>query len=185
MKKQNILIAIITILSTPSFGQYKLNAGGGFYGTASTPGFVLEFEYEKFYKDDFSSPLRADIAFTSSTDVNAITFDIHKGFRKYFSNGFILEQSVGAGIITSSYATEYLWYYDDYANPVFHYGKPQIGFTPSVTLGVAYDMTKNSEKSNLIWVRPKVYWNLGERGLNMPFFALQVGYTYNFKTTLK
>jgi hypothetical protein len=183
MKKQILLIATIAILSTPSFGQYKLNAGGGFYGTTSAPGFVLEFEYEKFYKDDFSAPLRADLAFTSDDEFNALTFDIHKGFRKYFSNGLILEQAVGAGIITSFYNSDYIWSYDKYTNVVFHYNKPAIGFTPSVTLGVAYDLTKNAEKSNLIWVRPKVYWNLGARGLNMPFFALQVGYTYNFKTT--
>lgn len=183
MKKQLIILTTFVLLSNPMLAQYKLSAGGGYYGyNASAPGFLLEFEYEKFYKDDFSSPLRADISFILDPDFNAVAFDIHKGFRKYFSNGFILEQSVGAGIITSFYSTEYLWFYDDYGNVVFHYDKPHIGFMPSATLGVAYNMTKNSEKNNLIWLRPKVYWNLGFRGFQMPYFALQVGYTHNFKT---
>lgn len=183
MKKRIILIATIAILSTPSFGQYKLSAGGGYYGyNVSAPGFLLEFEYEKFYKDDFSSPLRADLSFISDSDYNAVALDIHKGFRKHFSNGLILEQSIGAGLITSFYKSEYIWSYDDYTNVVFHYGKPHFGFMPSVMLGVAYNMTKNSEKDNIIWLRPKVYWNLGFRGLNMPYFALLVGYTYNFNT---
>ena len=183
MKKQILLIAIVAILSTPSLGQYKLSGGGGYYGhDFSSPGFLLEFEYEKFYKDDFSAPLRADLSFFSDPDYNALVLDVHKGFRKHFSNGLFVEQSVGMGLITTFYKDDDIVYYDKYTNAVFHYHKAHFGLSPSVTLGIGYDLTHDSNKSNLLWIRPKVYWNLGLRPLNLPFYALQVGYTHNFKS---
>jgi hypothetical protein len=128
-----------------------------------------------------SSPLRADLIYAHDPDYEAVSLDIHKGFRKYFGNGLYFEQSIGAGLITTFYKTE-MFYYDEYSNGIAHGGQPHFGFMPSATIGIGYNVTHNSAKSNLIWVRPKVYWNLGLRGLNMPFYALQVGYTYNFKT---
>jgi hypothetical protein len=153
MKKSILTLMAIALLSTSTMAQYKLNLAAGFQGFGFEPtGYLLEFEYEKYYRDDFSAPLRADLIYAHSKDYEAVSLDIHKGFRKYFSNGLILEQAVGAGIITSFYNSDYIWSYDKYTNVVFHYNKPAIGFTRSVTLGVAYDLTKNAEKSNLIWV---------------------------------
>lgn len=177
-----MLLTMLNLLVSPLLAQYKLSAAAGYHGyRVSPPGFLLEFEYEKFYKDDFSAPLRTDITFISDPDFTAVGLDLHKGFRKYFKNGLLLEQSVGAGIITSFYKTE-MFYYDQYTNGVSHGGKPVMGFMPSATLGIGYNITNKSAKSNLIWIRPKVYWDLGFRGLNMPYYAIQVGYTYNFKS---
>ena len=176
------MLAISAVLSPPMMAQYKLNGSAGFQGFGLEPtGYLLEFDYEKYFRDDVSSPLRVDFIYSHDSDYEAISLDLHKGFRKYFSNGIMLEQSIGVGLITSFYKTDY-FYYDEYSNVVFHGGKPHFGFMPSATVGIGYDLTKKAEKSNLIWVRPKVYWNLGFRGLNMPYYALQLGYTHNFKT---
>ena len=53
---------------------------------------------------------------------------------------------------------------------------------PSVTAGAGYNFSKNDDGADLIWVRPKIYWDLGFRGLNLPYWALQIGFTHTFKT---
>ena len=36
---------------------------------------------------------------------------------------------------------------------------------PSVTAGLGYNFSKNDEGADMIWIRPKIYWDLGFRGL--------------------
>lgn len=163
--------------TTPSW----LRAGGAYFGeNILHPGLVLEFEYEKGYTPVFSLPLRADLGYHWNQGYNAFFLDVHKGFRKYFRSGLFLEQSVGAGLILKSYRTE-MWYMDEYYNNVPHGNKPVLGFMPSVSAGAGYDLSRNKDHSGLLWVRPKIYWDLGFRKLHQPYFALQLGYTHTFK----
>jgi len=180
--KRIILILVITAgFHLAADAQTNFSAGVGYYGeNVTNPGVVLEFEYERYYTEDLSLPLRVDFGFHSNPDYNAWTIDLHKGFRKYFKSGLFLEQSVGVGLIAKGYKTDY-WFYDDYANAIAHGNTTVIGFMPSVTAGVGYDLSKNKEGQDLLWVRPKVYWDLGMRGLYLPYFALQVGYSHTFK----
>ena len=181
--KNLILIITLSLTATLGFAQTKLNAGIGYYGhNATSPGAVLEFEIEKFYTKDFSLPLRADVGFFMTADYNALTIDIHKGFRKYLKSGFFFEQSVGIGMTASFFKIESIWYYDQYLSVVRYKDGANWGFTPSVTIGAGYNLTPDKEHQNLIWIRPKIYWNFGIRGLNLPYAALQVGFTHNFKT---
>jgi hypothetical protein len=160
----------------------RLRAGAAYFGENIThPGIVLEFEYERVYTPVFSLPLRANLGYQSHTDYHAFFLDVHKGFRKYFRSGLFLEQSVGAGFVAKSYRTE-MWYYDQYFNSVPHGGNLVLGFMPSVSAGAGFDLSKDKDGSGLLWVRPKVYWDLGFRQLHQPYFALQLGYTHTFKT---
>jgi hypothetical protein len=182
MKKSILLWAALVVIQLHTTAQTRISAGAGYYGeNVTNQGIVLEFEIEKFHTGSFSLPLRTDLGFHSNPDYQAITLDIHKGFRKYFDSGLFLEQSLGAGVITKSYKGNY-WYIDKYLRPIPHGNKAVLGFMPSATAGAGYNFSKNDEGSDLIWVRPKIYWDLGFRGLNLPYWALQIGFTHTFKT---
>jgi len=182
MKRTILIIVTIAGIHLAASAQVRLNGGIGYYGeNVTNPGVILEFEYERFFAESFSLPLRGDIGFHINPEYNAYTIDIHKGFRKYFKSGLFLEQSLGLGVIAKSYKGNY-WYSDEYANSIPHGNETVWGFMPSVTLGIGYDLSKEKEGSDLIWIRPKVYWDLGFRGLYLPYTALQIGYTHTFKT---
>ena len=182
IKKILFSIAIMAGISAHTNAQSLINAGIGYFGeNGINPGVVLEFEHEKFHTDDFSLPLRADLGIYFKEDYQAFFLDIHKGFRKYFGSGFFIEQSIGVGLIGKSYNTNY-WYIDDYAYSVPHGNTTVLGFMPSVTFGIGYNLYREKEGNDLIWLRPKVYWDLGFRGLQLPYSAVQLGYTHTFKT---
>ncbi len=171
-------------ISLSTHAQSLISAGIGYFGERAVhPGVVLEFEYETFHSESFSLPLRVDLGYFSDPEYNLMFLDIHKGFREYFKSGLFLEQSMGIGIASSFYTLESIYYIDEFGSVVRYRDGANLGFTPSVTLGVGYNITRNQETQNLIWIRPKIYWNFGVRGLNLPYTALQIGYTHTFKTT--
>jgi len=183
MKRTIFIIVAIAGIFLAANGQTHLNGGIGYYGENVThPGVVLEFEYERYFSEGFSLPLRADIGFHINPEYNAYTIDIHKGFRKYFNSGLFLEQSLGVGVIAKSYKGDDYWYYDQYFANIPHGNSTVWGFMPSVTFGAGYNLSKEEEAARLIWIRPKIYWDLGFRGLELPYAALQIGYTHTFKT---
>lgn len=182
MKRFTFILAILSAFFLTASTQTRFNGGIGYYGeNVSHPGVVLEFELEHFTAEGFSLPLRADVGFHINPDYNAYIIDVHKGFRKYFKSGVFLEQSIGAGVIVKSYKSDY-WFVDDFSQVVAHGNKPIWGFMPSVAVGAGYDISKDKEGSDLIWIRPKIYWDLGFRGLYLPYWALQIGFTHTFKS---
>ena len=177
------LVTLLTGFTALCFSQTKLNIGGGYFGEAiSHPGLVLEFEFEKFHSESFSLPLRADLGYFTTSDYRVLFLDFHKGFRKHFQSGLFVEQSIGAGVMSTFYDVESIFYFDKYSNSIRYYKGANLSFMPSVSLGIGYNLTKNSETQNIIWLRPKIYWNLGFRGLHLPYGALQVGFSHTFKT---
>lgn len=182
MKRFVLLILLLAFIGK-SYSQSRLNAGIGYFGGNFThPGVLLEFEIENYFTDDFSLPLRSNIGYIVTPDFNSLSLEIQKGFRKYFKSGLFVEQSLGLGMMANFYKIESIWYYDQYLSVVRYRDGANLGFMPSATLGLGYNLTHAKGTQNLIWFRPKVYWNFGVRGLNLPYAALQIGYTYNFKT---
>ena len=170
-------------ITTLSFGQYSLNAGLGYFVPNNGKlGMVAEFEYEKYFSESFSLPLRADLGYYITPDYQTLFLEVHKGFRQYFKSGFFAEQSLGIGVLSNFYTIESIWYYDEFGNVTRYNDGLNPGISPSVTLGAGYNLTHQKGTKNLLWVRPKVFWNLGFRGLNTPYFALQAGFTHSFKT---
>lgn len=169
-------------LAIQGFSQTHLNLGAAYMGDKIThPGALIEFELERFFSDDFSVPIRADLGFFSTPDYNSISIDVHTGGRQYLPSGLFFEQSVGLGLMGNVYQVESIFYMDKYDNAVRYAPGINWGFMPSVTLGVGYNLSHKKDTQNLIWIRPKVYWNFGVRGLNMPYAALQLGFTHNLK----
>lgn len=183
MKSNIILLALLFGFINPIVSQTKLNLGGAYYGEAiSNPGLMLEFEIEKFYTESFSLPLQIDLGYFTTSDYDVLFLDLHKGFRKYFKSAFFVEQSFGLGVMSTFYDVESIFYLDKYSNSIRYNKGANISIMPSVSLGLGYNLTKNSETQNLIWLRPKIYWNLGFRGLHQPYTAVQAGFTHTFKT---
>jgi len=181
MKQILLLIGFLTY-TVLTEAQTRINSGAGYFGeNVTNPGVVLEFEYEKLHANNFSIPMRGDVGFHSTSGFNAMTIDIHTGFRKYFESGFMLEQSIGIGMIAKKFKTD-MWFFDDYAYGIPHGNKTVVGFMPSVSVGAGYNISKEKEGVDLIWIRPKVYWDLGFRPLYLPYWALQIGFTHTFKT---
>ena len=172
----------ISLCSTHINAQSHLNGGIGFIGGSNgQPGLVLEIEHEKMHSDEFSLPLRLDIGMISHQDYNSLVFDLHKGFRKYFKSGFFAEQALGIGMLSMSNKTGYDWYRDDYGH-VLRYGDRAVwGLIPSVTLGAGYNLTSKKGTQNMVWIRPKIYWNLAFASLDTPYAQVQFGFTKNFK----
>ncbi|WP_296705495.1 hypothetical protein [Algoriphagus sp.] len=180
--KRTITLICCLLYSFFAVGQTRINAGIGYFGeNISNPGIVLEFEYEKMHAEDFSIPIRADFGLHSNPGFNALTFDVHTGFRKYFESGFMLEQAIGLGLIGKKFKND-IWFFDDYSYGISHGNKTVIGFMPSITMGAGYNLSKEKKGVDLIWIRPKIFWDLGFRPLNLPYWALQMGLTHTFKT---
>ena len=182
--KQIIFILITAAgISATSKAQSSMSAGFGYlWPHNGTFGAVVEFEYEKYHSESFSLPLRTDLGCFLTPDYHTLFLEIHKGFRKYFRSGFFVEQSLGIGILSNFYTVESIWYYDDFGNTTRYNDGLNLGFTPSVTLGAGYNLTRDKGPDNLVWIRPKAFWNLGFRDFNLPYFALQIGYSHTFKT---
>ena len=182
MKRILFILIAVAGFTTASIAQSSLNAGLGYlWPHQGTFGIVSEFEYEKYFSGSFSLPLRADMGYYMTPDYHTLFLEVHKGFRKYFTSGFFVEQSVGIGVLSNFYTIESIWYYDEYGNTTRYNDGLNLGITPSVTLGLGYNLTHEKGTGNLVWIRPKAYWNLGFRDLNLPYFALQVGYSHTIK----
>lgn len=183
MLKFPFLLAITLLLTCPFWGhaQHRLSFEAGYFGNhISQPGAVIGFEYESIFSPDFSSPLRTNLGFFKGPEYNSMFLEVHKGFRKKMSSGLYLEQSVGIGVTGTVFTLENMWYNDTVSGAIFRY-KDGInwGLSPSATFGLGY-APENSPHA--FWVRPKIYWNFFIRGLQHPYGALQIGYSYTFKS---
>lgn len=169
---------------TQTKGQSLLNAEVSYSAESGiSNGASLGIEYEKFFSENFSLPLKVSAGYTVKSDYNSFSIELHKGFRKYFGNGFFGEQYLGLGMMANYYKVESIWYYDQFDNLVRFKDGANWGFMPSVTIGGGYNITHKKGTSNFIWVRPKIYWNFGLRGLAMPFSSVQIGFTHNIKNS--
>ncbi|MEZ4850879.1 MAG: hypothetical protein R3B93_20125 [Bacteroidia bacterium] len=181
--KLHFLIILSLLLSLPfgGYSQNRMSLEVGYYGNRiSQPGATIGFEYDKSFTGDFSSPLRLNIGFFKGPEYNVLFLEVHKGFRKKMDSGLFLEQSIGVGAVANFFTLESMWYSDPVSGSIFRYKEgANWGISPSVTVGAGYS-PKNSPHS--FWIRPKVYWNFFIRGLQHPYGALQIGYSYTFKS---
>lgn len=182
MKHKFTLLILILGITLTGFSQKQLNLGAGYYGeNGINPGVVFEMEYEKFISVDLSTPLKANLGYHNNPEYHAVTIDLHKGFRRYYSNGLFIEQYLGLGLIRKTFSNSNYQFQDNRGAVIFHGNKPVTGIMPSVTVGVGYDFSANKDHSAMLWIRPKVYWDLGYRPLNLPNAALQIGFTKTIK----
>lgn len=180
--KTSIIIFVCTLaLAAQSYAQQTLfNVGGGYFGqTLAHPGIVLEFETERVFSEKASMPVRVDLGFYSHPRNHyGLFLDVNYGFRRYFKSGFFLEESIGFGILETFLNSDgtYEVAENGKVSEVSTANPPD--FMPSITLGLGYDLTKGSGKRNMIWLRPKLYWQLPQKTSSVYYPAIQVGFTH-------
>lgn len=184
MKKIYITIIGIFISIAGINAQTHLNIGGGYFGQNITyPGFVLEAEMEQMFSENASIPVRLDLGFNFHPRHSTSLFlDLNIGFRRYFKSGLFLEESIGIGVLKTYVQSDAVYKVDDSGNVSEASRANPVDFMPSLTLGIGYNLTQGSGKQNLIWLRPKVYWQVPHKTLSTYNFALQVGFTHTIKS---
>lgn len=182
MKK--ILLSAIGIMLLSSLNaQSRLNIGGGYFGeTITHPGLVFEMEYETNVSPTMSLPFRLDLGFYSHPrNHNGLFIDASYGFRRYFKSGFFLEESIGIGVLGSAINTD-VFTVDENGNVSEGSKLNAPQFMPSLTVGIGYNLTKKNENSlNLIWLRPKIYWQFPHKTTASYSPALQIGFTHQIR----
>jgi len=180
MKSITSILAILLLLTTATDAQTRFNLGGGYFGhTLSYPGMVLEFEMEHSYSERASIPIRFDLgAYVHPRYDFGLFLDANAGFRQYFKSGLFVEEGIGAGIFQSWLHSDQVYEVDDagVVSETSRINPPD--FMPSLTLGLGYNLTRDSGKRNLIWLRPKIYWQVPHKTTSTYNFALQVGFTH-------
>ena len=184
MKKIYISIMLVFMTMTVVKAQTHFNIGGGYFGqTVSYPGIVLEAEREQMFSENVSIPIRLDLGFYSHPRYhNGLFLDLNAGFRQYFKSGFFVEEGIGAGVLAYFLHSDEVFQVDDSGLVSEASRANTVDFMPSITLGLGYNLTQDSGKQNLIWLRPKVYWQAPHKTLSTYNFALQVGFTHTIKT---
>lgn len=179
MKKIYVIIIGIFVGLIGLDAQTHLNIGGGYFGKHGTyPGLVLEAEVEHMFSEKASLPLRIDMGlFVQPRHSTGVFLDLNAGFRRYFKSGLFLEESVGIGVLETFLQSDAVYQVDDAGNVSEDSRANPPVFMPSLTLGIGYNLTRGSGRQNLIWLRPKIYWEIPHWELSTYAFALQVGYT--------
>lgn len=182
MKNLILSMTMMMALSLIS-AQSRINVGGGYFGhTITHPGLVFEMEYETNISSTMSLPFRIDLGFyTHPRNHNGLFLDFNYGFRRYFKSGLFLEQSFGLGVLATALNNDVFTVdKDGKVSETSKLNTPQL--TPTVTLGLGYNITKQKENSlNLIWLRPKITWEIPHK-TNASFSpALQIGFTHQIK----
>ena len=183
MKKISFSIFVVFMTMLGVKAQTYFNIGGGYFGqTVTYPGLVIEAEMEKMFSENVSIPIRLDMGFYNHPRYHTGAFiDLNVGFRQYFKSGFFLEEGIGAGVLTYFLNSDAVYEVDDSGLVSEGSRTNPVDFMPSITLGLGYNLTKDSGKQNLIWLRPKVYWQVPHKTLSTYNFALQVGFTHTIK----
>jgi len=170
----------MALLSNMTFAQTTQRVGGGYFGhTVTHPGIVLEYELEKHYSEKASTPLRVNLGFYSHPRNHVGLFlDLNYGVRRTFASGLFVEQSIGVGVLETILNGEgvYETGEDGTVGKVSRWNSPDL--MPSITLGLGYNLTRHSEKKNLIWIRPKISWQFPHKTTATFHPAVQVGFTH-------
>ncbi len=186
MKKIYLLPALFVLISFSgaAYAQTHMNLGAGYFGqTVTYPGIVLEFEMEKMHSEKVSLPVRLDLGFyVHPRNHSGLFADVNFGFRRYFNSGFFLEESVGFGVLQSIVQSDGVYEVDNSGVVSETSGIYPPDFMPSLTLGIGYNFTHGSGTQNLIWLRPKLYWQIPHKTTSTFTPALQIGFTHTINT---
>ena len=174
------LIGAVLLLSMSQLNSQKsLDVGIGYLGAEmKSSGIHLELSYNPGQSEKFSLPVNLTSSFASLEDYNSLTIDLQKGFRVFLAKDFYFEQFIGVGLIGNNYKNVDLWYYDEFINVTIPTDGYNFSFSPSLSLGVGYQISPKTR----VWARQKTFWNLGFRGLHLPYFSYQIGFSYQLKT---
>lgn len=183
MKKISIILVLLLSFIGTAFSQKNIKIGAGYYGQMVThPGIVLEFEKEQMFTEKASMPVRVDLGFYShKRNHNALFLDINYGFRQYFNSGIFIEESVGFGVLGSTLNSDGTYEVDENGLPYEVSSINQPDLMASITLGIGYNLSKNSDQKNLIWLRPRLSWQFPHKLSSLYSPTIQLGFTHQIK----
>lgn len=182
MKRIIFSLALIIGLTYISFAQSNTKIGVGYFGeTVNNAGFVLELEREHRFSPSASLPIRLNVGYYAhQRNHKGIFTDINVGFRKYFSSGLFLEESIGIGVIqTMVNGEDGVFEVDDdgTVRETSRFNQPDL--MPSITLGIGYQMDGGGALPSSIWLRPKVFWQYPQEQYSAYHIAVQVGMSWD------
>lgn len=172
------LLFLLTYSSV--YAQKNLNLGLGYFGeTATHPGLVAHLEVEKSQSKKVSTLFRTDVgAYVHARNHVGAFVDVHAGLRRYRPSGIFTEQYLGLGTMLSFLNGDGVFQRDENGNIRRASSFANLDIMPSVTLGIGYNFSQDSGSANLLYLRPKVFWQLPFNNLALPHFALQVGFIH-------
>ena len=167
-----------------TMAQTNFNLGAGYYGQNVTyPGVVFNGELEKVFSEKVSMPIRADLGFyVQPRFATSLFLDVSVGSRKYFKSGIFIEESIGAGVLQTFVHSDGVFKVDEEGNVSEGSRANPVYFMPSISLGIGYDLEKNTGKRNLIWLRPKISWMVPDKTTSSYNVALQLGFTHTLSS---
>lgn len=176
-----LMLSLIFLFGHHMSAQTSLNLAGGYFAESTiSPGLVIELEREKFHSERLSIPIQLDLIGFLNPEYSGVSLELKSGYRKYFNNGLFVEQNIGFGYQFTKYESN-IWYADKYHYVIPHGNKIVPWLTASTSVGLGYNLGHKKDVSQLIWLRPKLTWLPGFRGLHLPYHAFQIGYTHTLK----
>ena len=88
---------------------------------------------------------------------------------------------MGVGALQTFLHTDAVYQVDDSGRVTEGSTRNPVDFMPAVALGMGYNLSKGKEGRNLIWVRPKLFFQMPHKSFTNYHVALQVGYTRTIK----
>jgi hypothetical protein len=181
-RRGSLLCCLLALagVSAPADNAWSVNGGAGYFGdNLVRPGAVMHVELAREGTDGLSAPAAVTLSYHRNPDYHAVSARIHAGFRQHFDSGLFLEQSLGIGVAAKVFTVDSIWYIEPWGGGMRFRDGLNVGLSPAASVGAGYRTEAASGRAHLFWVRPTVYWDLGLRGLHVPFGAVQVGYSTN------
>ena len=176
-----LMLSLTLFFGIKASAQTNYNLGAGYFAESTkSPGLVIQLEREKFHSDLLAMVTQFDVIGFLNPEYNGISLELKSGYRKYFKNGLFLEQNIGVGYQFNKYKSD-MWYIDKYSYSIPHGNSIVPWFTASISVGLGYNLSHKAGIEHLIWVRPKLTWLPGFRGVELPYHAFQIGYTFTLK----
>lgn len=179
--KRILLITIISIFTTGLMAQNQKIIGAGYFGnTVTYSGLVFEYEFNMVQNEKVSLPLRINSGFYVHKRYNTGVFaELSFGHRRQFKSGIFLEQYIGVGLIATFLNSDAVYSVDSQGNVAETSGYVATDFMPSLTLGIGYNLSKNTDKIKLLWLRPKIFWQYPHKTSSFYTPAIQIGYSFS------
>lgn len=184
MKKYILIISVLALTGTLTKAQKVINVGAGYFGhTLTNPGLVLEAELEHMFTERTSLPLYANMGtYVHPRNHYGIYLEAGAGFRRYLRSGLFFEERFGVGILQTFVHSDAVYRVDDSGQVSEASRLNQPDFMPSVSLGLGYRLGSKQGGQNLIWLRPKLFFQMPHKTAINYHLAMQLGFTHSLKS---
>ena len=184
MKRFILINLVLALTISATYAQRNFNVGGGYFGhTLTHPGIVLEAEWEHMYTQGASLPLYVGLgAYLHPRNHYGTFLEAGAGLRQYTHSGFFFEERVGVGVLQTFLHSDGVYEVDDSGQVTEGSRANQPDFMPSVSLGLGYNFSRGEARQNLLWLRPKLYFQMPYKTGANYHLALQLGFTHTLRS---